>query len=320
MIPLVDHTLSSISQKVSISNEQIVKLLENVFPGNEVQKIVTMPHAYTNKTIKVLLRDDPQICIVKISLVEKRYAGLKLEIELLEKLKKIDIPVPKVFYSDLSLKAFSYPFAVYSFLSGDNLADVIDKIKDQDLLGRELADQAWKIHQLTFKKPYFSLAKPPADSWKQIWEEKMSMALPYFKQAEYSKYDLLSKAVEGGLLKLTEPEKYVLVHRDLQPQNINWDLSSSKIVGIFDFESAMSGDFMFDFALLERGLFKKYPLVKKGFYDEYALKYKLPAGFESSVKFYALMHLVYFYMRSVQEGWPERVKINMQRVTDMLMG
>ena len=77
---------------------------------------------------------------------------------------------------------------------------------------------------------------------------------------------------------------------------------------------------MFDFALLERGLFKKYPWVKKGFYDEYALKYKLPAGFESSVKFYALMHLVYFYMRSVQEGWPERVKINMQRVTDMLMG
>ena len=147
----------------------------------------------------------------------------------------------------------------------------------------------------------------------------MGMALPYFKQIEYSKYDQLSKTIEGGLLKLTEPERYVLVHRDLQPQNINWDLRNSKIVGIFDFESAMSGDFMFDFALLERGLFKEYPLVKKGFYDGYGLRYKFPAGFEKTIEFYALMHLVYFFMRSVQEGWPERVKINLQRVTDMLM-
>ena len=153
-------TNTSLSSQVQIDNKEIEEMLSNLFPTNTVLEIRYLSYAYTNKTALVRLKGKNDKVVIKICVKEDRFPKLELETNLIERISaETDLPVPKILYKDLSMKKFSYPFVVYSFLPGENLADSIIHIEDKVTLGTELGKIASQLHKITFGKPQFSLAE-----------------------------------------------------------------------------------------------------------------------------------------------------------------
>ena len=316
---LTMSTDKSISSQVQIEDKLIESLLSSLFKGSSVQEIRYLSYAFTNKTALVRFSSGER-AVIKICVKEDRFSKLKLEVDLIERISsETGLPVPKVLHKDLSMKKFQYPFVVYSFLPGENLVDSIIHVKDKNRLGIELGRVAGQLHQITFDRPKFSLAAEDSQSsWIEIIGAICKTGIDRLRESNYSRIADAERYVQKNIAKIVEPKDYSLIHRDLQPQNLHWDSQSQKIVGIFDFESAMSGDRHFEFNFLERKLFKTYPDVRKGFYSSYSKHNRLDRNYEDIVKFYEVVRDLYFYDRDLHYGELDRANGDIESIERLI--
>jgi len=307
MSHLVVATNKPLHARVTISEEEIADLVHSFDAKAVVQSVAPLPHGFNNKIS--LVTTDTNKYVVKISVAEDKFKKLAVEADILEKLAaQTDLPVPKVLHSDFSQTTFAFPFAIYSYVSGENLVDCIEQVADKKVIGQELARAVAAIHSIHYPAAYFSLSSDKPDaSWQAALRKKYDEAWPYFAQSGLPFVDTVRQELETGFANLKEPTSYTLIHRDLQPQNFHWDLTTNKLVGLFDFETAMSGDFLYEFSLLERNLFRLYPEIKESFYQTYSDISPLPENYPQQIAFYLLNQLVYFYMRSVQKSEDDRL-------------
>lgn len=284
-------------------------------------KFTYLSYAFTNKTLLLEFSDHTKY-VAKVCIKEDRFSKIELEAALLEKVGlETIVPVPKVIYKDFSQKEFQYPFAIYSFLKGKNLVDVIQDVNDYEKLGEDLAYITFQLHQIVYPMPLFSLANKQEEfsSWTEIIRGVCEEGIKALYDNNFKNASQIEKKVTNSIDIVREPVKYSLIHRDLQPQNVHWDTSSNKIIGVFDFESAGSGDFYFEFNFLERKLFKQYPMVKKAFYKKYNSHTILQKDFEELVKFYEIVRELYFFVRNAKYNEFDRQKKNIEALEELMM-
>lgn len=317
---LVANSKQSISSQIDFDEKLLESVVSKSLGKSKVLENRYLSYAYTNKTILMRFDDGTKV-VVKVSVKEDRYPKLALEIELIERLlKDSKIPVPAILFKDLEMKEFPYPFVIYSFLDGTNLVDAIDEIQDKGEVGVDLAWIAFELHKFDYPEPKFSLAsKGQAQSWKQIITETCENGLKTLKDNNYERLSELEKWVTNHISLVVEPKQYSLIHRDLQPQNIHWNIQEKRIQGVFDFESAMSGDFYFEFNFLERNLFKTYPEIKKSFYEAYNKHTPLRKDYDRLVLFYEVVRDLYFYPRDIKYGELDRANGDIESIERLVL-
>lgn len=317
---LVANSNQSLSSQIKFDERLLEKVIAKNLKKKSVVETRYLSYAYTNKTILMRFDDNSKV-VVKVSVKEDRYAKLSLEIDLIERVsKESKIPVPKVLYKDLQMTEFQYPFVVYSFLNGGNLVDAIDRIKDKGHVGIDLAWITFELHKFDYPEPKFSLASNgDKKTWCEIVSETCENGLLALRGNNYERLAKLEKWIEKHISLVKEPSQYSLIHRDLQPQNIHWNLKGKKIQGVFDFESAMSGDFYFEFNFLERNLFKTYPEIRETFYNTYNKNTPLRKDFERLVLFYEVVRDLYFYPRDIKYGELDRANGDIESIERLVL-
>lgn len=319
---LTMSTNKPISSQVSLDNKLVGKLLSSVFGNSAVEEIRYLSYAFTNKTALVRLSGEREKVVVKICVKEDRFPKLELEAQLIERIsRETELPVPQILHKDFSRERFLYPFVIYSFLPGENLVDSIVHINDKTKLGAELGRLASQLHQIIFDKPSFSLASvEKTPQWTMIIGIICQRGIRCLRENNYSRTEDVENYVKKKISIVQEPKKYCLIHRDLQPQNLHWDNQSEKIVGLFDFESAMSGDHHFEFNFLERKLFKTYPETRETFYSSYAEQGQLGQNYKELVKFYEVVRDLYFYDRDTHYGELDRANGDIESIERLILG
>lgn len=319
---LISDTKQSLSSRSTVEPREIQRLVKRAWPKALVLKIKPLAYAFTNKTFLLELEGGPERVVLKISAQPDRYDRLRSEVSLIKRLTtETSLPLPEILYEDLSGREFVHPFVFYSFLPGTNLVDAIDNIKSLPRLGQELARVALEIHKIKFPEAQFSLGQPEKETnWRNLINEKIERGLQKLAEAEYPKLTKLKGYLKEARPLLSEPENYSLVHRDFQAQNIHWDEKSQKIVGLFDFESAMSGDHHFEFNFLERYLFRAYPEVANTFYPTYAKGGKLQENFRELVRFYGVVRDLYFFVRDIEYREFDRSQKALESIEKLVFG
>lgn len=266
---------------------------------------------YSNKIYKVELKG-MQPVVLKIAVVPQRYDKLAAEIKLVRKLAGHDLPLPEVLFSMNNRLEYKYPFVIYRLIDGDNLMEVIDSMPKSDLgkVAENLGEISAKLHKATYEHVIdFGKERVYAD-WVDFVTEIMDNGI--FKMKENNlRIDLVKKIevlYEGMRKTLVEPNAYSLIHRDLQAMNVLVD--GSRIVGVLDFESAMSGDYLYEFAFLEGLLFDRYPGSREAFYNGYRKRGRLPENYQEIIGFYTVMSKLYYIQRAVDYKEPDRFKEN----------
>lgn len=319
--PMTMHTTQSVASQVDLDASYLDRVIQKTFENAAIREVRHLSYAYTNKTILVRLggvRENK--VVVKICVKKDRFPKLKLEADLIHRAStEVGLPVPKIINKDFSLKIIPYPFIIFSFLPGENLADAIIHIEDKGKLGQEIAQIASKIHTIKVDEPHFSLAeKIKYKSWVEIVETVCATGIKRLRENKYSRTTEVERYVSDNIKCVREPEKHTLIHRDIQPQNLHWDNKLKKIVGVFDFESAMSGDYHFEFNFLERMLFKAYPIVRTSFYNTYAKHNKLQENYEQLVRFYEVVRDLYFYDRDIDYGELDRADAAIESIERLI--
>lgn len=304
---LVADSKQSISMQVDFDEQKLKDLVSKLFNNTKIEEVRYLSYAYTNKTMLFRFPDNRKV-VVKVCVKEDRYPKLKLEVELIKRLgDETKLPIPKILHQDLSRDLFDYPFVIYSYLNGENLVDAMDYIADKKHVGIELARLSAEIHKIRIPNPSFSLATPyKGESWVGIINEICSNGIEALRSHNYERTNEIESYVNANITSISEPEQYCLIHRDLQPQNVHWDNKTKKVKGIFDFESAMSGDNLFEFNFLERQLFRTYPEMREPFYSTYSKISKLRPDFKKVVKFYEVVRDLYFFPRDLKYGELDR--------------
>ncbi|KKQ48988.1 MAG: hypothetical protein US95_C0003G0018 [Candidatus Woesebacteria bacterium GW2011_GWB1_38_5] len=310
---LIVGSKNSLPSQVSFDEQQLVSLLSNIFDGKKAKELYPLPYSSSNKTL-ILTFDDNSNIVVKVSVRESRFDRISMEANLIKQLsKKTKLPLPQVLHTDFSRNDFQYPFVVYSYVKGINLVDAIKKIKNKKIIGTELANIANQIHQIEYMYPQFSLAKSPiSKNWKSLIQEACNLGLTALDSHGYKNIIALEKYVHTKMKLIEEPRSYRLIHRDLQPQNIHWDLYLNRINGVFDFEAAMSGDYLFEFAYLETRLFKEHPEIRDSFYETYSRYNPLRSNYKEIVKFYEVVRDLIFFERDISYNELDRAKIALE--------
>lgn len=299
---MVASSSQSISSQIDLDVKVIEAIISNIANKNNIEEIRYLSYAFTNKVILVRLKNEAfEKVVLKVCVKEDRVPKLKLETELISRLsKETNLPVPHIIFKDLSPKNLTYPFVIYSFLKGENLADAIVHITNKEKLGEQLALIASELHKISFDIPHLSLAVQEGNqTWIDIVKDICNVGIKQLKVNNFQRVNAIEDYVNKNFPLVKEPKSYKLIHRDIQPQNIHWDNDLQEITGIFDFESAMSGDYHFEFNFLERRLFKQYPEIRKSFYKAYATYSELDSNFEQLVKFYEVVRDLYFYNRDL---------------------
>lgn len=266
---------------------------------------------YSNKIYKVKLEAKDPV-VLKIAVVPQRYDKLAAEIKLVRKLAGRDIPLPEVLFSMTNRLEYKYPFVIYRYIDGDNLMEVIGDLPKSSLvkISEHLGRLSANLHKATYEHVIDFGRERIYKDWVDFVTEIMDNGL--FKMRENNlRVDLIRKAevlyagIKGSLV---EPNSYSLIHRDLQAMNLL--IRDGKIVGVLDFESAISGDYLYEFAFLEGLLFDCYPVTREPFYRGYRKEGRLPENYQEIIKFYAVMSKMYFIQRAIDYKEPDRYKEN----------
>lgn len=166
--------------------------------------------------------------------------------------KKIDVPVPRVF------GAFEFD---------DGQAAIMEKIdfpllesvpvSDMGRYVTSMVRNLKKIHEVKSDKAGFLTSADNGLSWKEIVLAKFTGADP---QLDWNKIasrqgldsDLVLTSVEKIIRRIEKTEfvagSYSLLHTDFNQRNLFVDPASNEIAAIIDWEEAMFGDPIYDFA------------------------------------------------------------------------
>lgn len=307
--------------RVQFDERQLMSIVSGSLGGKTVEKSGQLPYSSSNRTLYISF-DDGLDVIVKASVKESRFNRIIVESELIKRLKtETDLPLPEVLHVDSSRTSFPYPFVVYSFVGGTNLVDAITDIEDKKKVGVELADVAYQIHQIEFDSPQFSIAKGEmSESWEALLRGVCTAGITALTEQGCENIDAIQEYVDTNLKLVGEPSSYKLIHRDLQPQNLNWDVQEGRISGVFDFEAAMAGDPLFDFTYLEMRLFKAYPEIRKAFYETYSRHSPLRHDYEKAIEFYGVVRDLIFYPRNINYGELDRAEVALKSIEQVVFG
>jgi aminoglycoside phosphotransferase (APT) family kinase protein len=171
-----------------------------------------------------------------------------------------------------------YPVIVMSFIDGQLLAEVSDPLH-RSL--PSLMAQIHRIHRITTERgagPVLEVVHDQHRNWKDYLLRVLTGDDPEFRWDPIQLDNRLDReALVQGIeratqlvTRLTEPERYCLLHGDLNPHNVFVD--QYDVTGIVDWSYARFGDPLFDFARLRTNPFiRRSPKALSSYFAELKL-------------------------------------------------
>jgi len=234
-------------------------------------------NGYYNTALRLSYADG-LVVVLKIAphpstkVLRQEDALLQTEVETLRYVSShSDIPVPQVLSHCTSSPHVESPYLVLEHLAGvslDSLMEEMDPHQLEQAYGI-VGKYARELHEL--QMPFFARPTHRGDTWCQAFSDMINDVL---LDAEDVCADLgvpsgeIRDTVAACAPSLCAVSTASLLHRDLWPGNVFYDVSSSRITRIIDWERAVFGDPLMEFvcALLE-GLYVLGP--RRAFYRSY---------------------------------------------------
>lgn len=178
-----------------------------------------------------------------------------------DKLAKIDIPVNKVVYVDVSRKKFNFDYQIEERFAGEDIESIWEKFNNDELIYNKISFELGVLiaKMSKVKTEKYGLFNP-------VFLNKKKLAgyhNTFFEYIDKCLYDDLksqaglfisSKQVDQ-IYALFEKHKQLLnslkpsiVHHDLADHNIAINPKTNEIVALFDWESSCSGSSLLDLA------------------------------------------------------------------------
>lgn len=174
------------------------------------------------------------------------------EAEILKKLESIDIPSPKLLYSDNSCSICPYPFIFMTYIDGKNYFDVKKEMSDLEIkkIEYEIGVISKKITSIVGKNFFI-----PAYKNKKInnnYEFMFALFQSLFNDSclinlklERIRYSSIFKIIESFKKEINDVDKISLCHADLWDGNIL--IKNKTISGVLDYSDLYYGDELFTF-------------------------------------------------------------------------
>lgn len=188
-------------------------------------------------------------CVIKY--YARRISGDVIALKLLEE-NKIEVPVPRIF------GAFEFEDGQVTIMEKIDFP-LLESVPVSDM-GRYVSSMVRnlkKIHEVKSDKAGFLTSADNSLSWKEIVLAKFTGADPQLNWKRIASRqgldsDLVLKSVEKIIRRIENTEfvavSYSLLHTDFNQRNLFVDPASNEIAAIIDWEEAVFGDPLYDFA------------------------------------------------------------------------
>lgn len=254
------------------STETISKMLKKAF-GEKIsidrEDIKELTEGFYNVAYEVKLPD--KNIILKIAppkgakVMTYEHNIMKTEVESMRLVKqKTQVPVPQIFFYDDSHSISDSDYFLMEKLEGENFFKLRSegKLSDeqQNDIFYNIGKYNYEINQLTgdcFGYP--GLPQKQSKSWKEAFNTMMEDVLcdgEAIDMALCIGYDELRGLIEMAGFSLSEVTRPALVHWDLWEGNVF--IKDGKIAGIIDFERALWGDPLIEFAFRSHGVAESF--------------------------------------------------------------
>ncbi|MFW9922637.1 MAG: aminoglycoside phosphotransferase family protein [Candidatus Thorarchaeota archaeon] len=267
--------------EIKLTSNQIKKIFKDVIPNESIISVNEIKESFTNPVFDVGMSSDEHF-ILKINnptwpLKQSREVTT---IQLAQ--SKTSIPLPKIIANDTTKKHIKYDFLILEKRPGIQLRNCLDNkiLTSRDFLSiiEKLGEYLGELHSITFDfygditvgKNSSSIIENNSPfwgrrfvTWKEAFANLCNDSLQWVDNKSFPQYrKTMLILIDYFLKSISEPEKGVLVHSDLQPTNIL--IHNTAISALLDFEWSYSGSASFDFALTKAGLFfSTFPSLEK---------------------------------------------------------
>lgn len=241
--------------KTKISEQNIEIMIKAAFKNlRTIDNVSELNDGYFNSAYSVKLNGGEIKTVLKVSptddidilTYEKKIMATEVEVLNLFA-NKLEIPAPRVLYSDFSRKRFPYDFYFMEFIEGNTWNNLRESLSDNEnsLISTELGKITSKINSITSKS--FGYKYNQFNTWKKAFNSMMEWLYSDFDRFNVKstiKLDSIKKIIESNQKYLEEVKEAALVHWDLWDGNVFLSKIDGeyKISGIIDCERAFWGD------------------------------------------------------------------------------
>ncbi|BCE03340.1 phosphotransferase family protein [Marinicellulosiphila megalodicopiae] len=258
--------------KITLDKDTIKKLSNKAFGPKQISDTQELTYGWFNTAYKITFNDQTTVVLkvgppqhAPIMCYEKNM--MQAEINCTELVsKRLNIPSPKVLFSDLTKQDIDYPYFFMDFMPGiiwNTIRDDLSEDQNNQLLF-QLGEITAKINSIQNAHfGYFDLSEKHTN-----WFDAFSaMSTQLFNDAKtyniklpltQSEYTTLLNDYQSIFAEVTQAQ---LVHWDLSPSNIfidEQDHCHCHILGAIDFERAIWGDPLMESILFDKNNIEAY--------------------------------------------------------------
>ncbi len=277
-----------------VSKDKIQKAISKVFPNSKISSIKKLKKGMINENFEISIKNPDKQLILRIYPKEEWKAEKE---EFLYNLisKKTDVPVPKIYLTDISKKILPNAFILCSKIEGQNL-DVYYKKTGNKKIIEKAGEFLAKIHSIKFPGYGWIVGKniePKFSKWVDFVSYDMDEKLNKISKIKKIQKNIIYKIIDyynKNKYLLDTKQEPSLLHKDYHFSHIF--VKNNKISGIIDIEWAIAGNNELDLAKSKWFMFEKFPEAEKYFLNGYKRYGHISKKFDKREKLYKLILLV----------------------------
>ncbi|HLC65415.1 MAG TPA: aminoglycoside phosphotransferase family protein [Candidatus Nanoarchaeia archaeon] len=294
------------------SKSQLGKVIRRIFPESRIRSI-SLRRGFFNENW--IIGMDSRKVVVRV--FDEPWKAKKEEFLYGLIRKKTDVPVPEVYYCDVSRKILSKPYLALSLCDG-RIAKDAKELEKRTIM--QMGSYLAKIHSVRMKSFGWIIGdaiRPSFSKWKDFMDYDFGNKLAVIrKHGDLGKeIDDIRKTYNCYQTLFDVREKPCLLHKDFHLQNIF--IKGDKVSGVIDWEWALGGHNELDISKSVLFMFEKNPGLEKEFIKGY-LRHGSLKGFEKRKSAYRFVNIVGNLSLAFQLGNRKAAIENKARLAEML--
>lgn len=232
--------------------EQILSIMAQAFPKNEILAIRELEEGYFNAAYLIKLDNAMEVILKVAPLPDTRIMSyekniMQSEVEAMRLVSQnTDVPVAKVYLYDRTCELCKAQYFIMEKLPGASLSSSVNDLSepDKENIWYQVGKITYNINQITGERfGYLGQPELQGDEWFSVFKNMMALAI-----ADAQKMEIDLKIDTSQLFAQYEQDKRFFSEVQI-PQLVHWDLwdgnifiQQSAVSGIIDFERAIWGD------------------------------------------------------------------------------
>jgi aminoglycoside phosphotransferase (APT) family kinase protein len=243
------------STKTPVSREAAQLIIRSHFgSSNQIDSYTELSEGFYNSAYAIQLQDGLK-CVLKVApprnvrILRYEHNIMRAEVETLRLVKsQTEMPVPDVYYHDVSGKIIENEYFLMSYIEGIPLHKYRVSLSPNEQHSIDLAIGHYLRQMNTIQGEsfgYFALPEQRFPGWRETFVHLLSNVLEDGRDIPVPfpfVVEDIFKSLQSYFLALDDVTSPCLVHWDLWDGNILIDVDSKRINGIIDFERSLWAD------------------------------------------------------------------------------